>query len=255
MFSKRKVVVLESGRWSADQVTVRPFFENLSCLTFLWDEEEIEKRWKAVLDKNPKATPGPTLQLGGRHFVKDGQIMVLDVFPSNYKKSQLYGWLAVAMIPVTSDGYIALQAPVSSIAASIGGGIRVPGCTLPHCDIFGHTAKEMKEEFGVQVERKDLSVLGLIEVQKPKLHHGLIVEVKLAQTSQELEEAWNTAEDKWEGELKFLKFQGRAGVLEGELFENYAMYNPQGLLIISMFVDIREGSYLTKHLSLKTGWW
>jgi len=156
-----------------------------------------------------------------------GEILRINVAASNYKEAMVIGWLGVAMVPVTSDGYVALQAPVDRIAATVGHGIRVPGCTLPHTDFFPHIITEMKEEFNVEVGPKQLVTVGLVEVRPPlaRFHHALIVKVTLKETFRQLKAKWKKAKDKWEGEI--LPFKLTAGnVIQAMFFEQPGVYGP-----------------------------
>lgn len=191
-------------------------------------QAEIRKAWKEVRKNNHGAFAGPTVRMTGWSIVGDrGKILRVSVAASNYKEAMALGWLGVAMVPVTSDGYVALQAPVKRIAAIVGDGIRVPGCTPPHAEIFPHIIKEMKEEFNVDVEPKQLLVVGLVEVNPPlaMFHHSLIVNVALKETFEQLKAKWKTAEDKWEGEI--LPFKLTAGnVIQAMFFEQPRKYGP-----------------------------
>lgn len=166
----------------------------------------IEDEWQEVLKKNPKAFPGPTVRMVSH--IDDLKKLCITVVASDYKHAMVMGWLGVAMVPITSDGYVALQAPVASIAATVGGGIRVPGCTPTNADFLSHIVKEMKEEFNVEVTQDQFTPLGLVEVLPPlaKRHRDLIVQVSLKETFNDLKAKWEGAEDKWEGQILPFKF-------------------------------------------------
>lgn len=202
------LIVLERGEWTAKNLVIHPIVNDRKLVQlYSEDDEVIKKSWDEILKKNPKAFPGPTVRLVGRHHL--GKKLVLEVLPSDYREGfAVLGWLSVAMVLVTSDGYIALQGAVVAVVATVGSGIRVPGCTPPHHNFISHIIKEMHEEFGVTISPHNLTILGVVESRPPisRPHHGLIVRVKLKENRGELQKSWEKSEDKWEGELKFLKF-------------------------------------------------
>lgn len=228
------LLILEKGFWKSDQVRIHQLANRESLSLYPGDAEAIEKNWQGILAKNPKAFPGPTIRLVGRHHL--GETLVLEVLPSDYKEGCFVSFLGVAMVPVTSDGYIALQGPVSSVAATIGGGIRVPGCTPTGTNVFPHIIKEMMEEFNVRVTEDNLAVIGLIEARPPiaMLHHGLVVKVKVSQTREEFQNCQKGAEDRWEGELLFLELTPESVWEAVNRAENY---NQQSRLIIAMVAE------------------
>lgn len=159
---------------------------------------------------------------------------MIEVVPSDYSEGQFLGWQGVAMIPVTSDGYVVMQANVQSIAVSIGGGIRVPGCAPPHIGVIDHIIKEIDEEFAAQVTKDQLRILGLCEVLPPaaKRNNGLIVRVDMKETFKELKEKWQNSEDKWEGEI--LPFElTKENVLSAVKDEKYARSSKLLLLVVA----------------------
>ncbi|MEK9183027.1 MAG: hypothetical protein AAB849_00775 [Patescibacteria group bacterium] len=206
-------------------------------------QARIEASWQDVLAKNPKAFAGATVRLDGFQFSDDGARLLLDVVSSDYKQGMVLGWLGVAMIPITSDGFVALQAPVASIAATVGGGIRVPGCTPPHPRFFHHIVQEMLEEFGVTVGFSQLKVLGLVQVSPPaaKYHHTLVVMVSLKETIGELKVSWEKAEDKWEGEV--LPFQLTPNNVIQVMFCERDKYGPVTPLSLYLVARARFGDF------------
>lgn len=253
MAEKRGLLVLERGNWRPDQISVHQITQRGLINLFPGDSQAIEENWQEILGKNPKAFAGPTIRLIGRHRLRDK--LVLEVIPSDYKEGCLLGFLGVAMVPVTSDGFIALQGPVASVAATVGAGIRVPGCTPPHTGIMAHVAKEMREEFAVDINAGSLSVLSLNEISPPvaKSHNALVVKVSLSQTSKELLDCWQKAEDKWEGELKFIGFNN--GKVSLSDFGGHEAFNRQSLLILAMVVDELIGSDYVEQWSRLYGYW
>lgn len=228
--------------YSPDDVIIREVTPEASDLPDVGKEAEIEVTWQEVLQRNPKAFPGPTVRLRGPVREEGGKLF-LDVLPCDYKQSMVLGWLGVAMVPVTSDGYAALQAPVDSIAATIGGGIRTPGCTPPHADFFNHVIKEMEEEFGVTVNRAQLKVIGLVRIDPPaaKRNHALIVRVSLNETFIELQRRWATAQDKWEGNIQPFRLTP-SDVICVMFFEG-KKYGPVTPLALHLVAKERFGDY------------
>lgn len=223
---ERSLRLLARGEWSVDQVVIRQTASGKEDVVIEKSQQiAIELAWQELLARNPRAHAGDTVRLDSFRITDDGNLE-LCVLPSDYRQGMVLGWLGVAMIPVTSDGYVALQASVASIAATVGNGIRVPGCTPPNVNFFSHAAREMNEEFGVKVERCQLTVLGLVEVNPPaaKYHHGLIVRVSLKETFAELKAKWQTAVDRWEGEI--LPFQFTADNVRVLLNEGGRSYGP-----------------------------
>lgn len=205
-------------------------------------QKAIEVAWQEIMKKNPKAFAGSTVRLRD-YEVSEGNILRINVLPSDYKKAMVLGWLGVAMVPLTSDGYVVLQAPVASVAATVGDGIRVPGCTPPRADFFSDIIAEMKEEFGVKVDLSDLSVLGLVEVLPPlaKHHYGLIVQVILKETFRELKKKWSAAEDRWEGEILPFKLT-RQNVLTATFLEK-EKYGPVTPVALCLVADKEFGNF------------
>ena len=232
------VLVLERGKWSSDQIKVHQIAQREDIRLFPADPKVIETSWEEVLTKNSKAFAGPTVRLVGRHRLEDK--LVLEVIPSDYREgSTLLGWLGVAMVPVTNDGYIALQKPVSSVSTTIGAGIRVPGCTPKDTNVNSCIIEEMREEFGIGVTEDDLTILGLIEVRPPlaKFHNALVAEVKLSLSHQELAHYWEEAEDKWEGGLHFLKLDYQKKKIFSQGIDSLEMINRQSLLILGLIIE------------------
>lgn len=193
--------LLTRGEWAKSQLIINPLLPDANVPIPEIILPQIEKKWVSYNIKNPKAFPGDTVRYCGYHDANG--LLVIDVVYSDYRLSQTLGWLGAAMVPVTSDGYIALQAPVAKIAANVGGGIRVPGCTPRNIHFFSHVIEEMKEEFSVNARIENLKVLGLAEV-KPLTashHYFLIFKVKLRKKIGELKTKWAIAKDNWEGEL------------------------------------------------------
>lgn len=204
---------------------------------------KIEAAWQDILKKNPKAFAGETVRLENSYCPAGTEDLCIDVLPSDYKQGMVLGWLGVAMLPVTSDGYVALQAPVATIAATIGGGIRTPGCTPPNAHFFCHIVKEMREEFNVTVSLSQLRVLGLVEVNPPtaKHHYGLIVRVSLKETFDELKAKWETAEDKWEGLILPFRLTPE-NVIKAMFFEK-EKYGPVTPLALHLVAKDQLGDY------------
>lgn len=234
--------LLTKGRWLSSQIIVNPLMKNKTeVLVHQSLQKEISKNWEEIKKKNPKAFAGPTVRLSNYHLTND--TLVLDILPSDYSQGQYLGWLGVAMVPITSDGIAATQAPVAGIAASIGGGIRVPGCTPPHADFIPHILKEMREEFNIDIDEDQLTILGVMEVLPPtaKRHNAIIVKVNLEEDFTELKNKWQTAEDKWEGDLLPYKLAN----IKFDLFnENYAIASR---LILSL---IAEDEYEYSHIEI-----
>lgn len=207
------------------------------------DQAKIEAAWQETLKRNPRAFPGGTMRLRDNCLISTAEKLCLEVLPSDYKQAMVLGWLGVAMVLVTSDGYVALQAPVATIAATVGGGIRTPGCTPPHVRFFCHIVKEMQEEFNVTVGLSQLKVLGLVEVSPPaaKYHHGLIVHVSLKETFDELKAKWATAEDRWEGEI--LPFRLTPENVVRAMFFEKEKYNPVTPLVLHLVAKDQFGDF------------
>lgn len=231
------VIILEEGLWPPDKVEVHRLTEKKHLVAiYLNDLEAIEEKWEKILAKNKDATPGPTIRLAGRHHL--GDKMILEAIPSDYKTSQMLGWLGVAMVPVTEDGYIGLQGEVESVAATIGKGPRSPGCTPRDTKMIEHTIKEMKKEFNVDITEENLTIHGVIESRPPKssLHHALVIKVKLPLTFKKLKESWEGAEDKWEGPLIPLKldYVNKKAILEKG--QNPKAINAQSKVILQIIL-------------------
>lgn len=196
-------LLLEKGYWTPDDVIVQQIVSDRRQIEVAQvDQEAAEDNWREIQKKNPQAFAGPTIRLVQSHILPDGKL-VLEVVPSDYREGCLLNWLGAAMIPVTADKRIALQASVASIAATIGAGTRTLGCTFPHTDLFGHLEKEMREECNVEIADDDVTILGLVRTRPPlsKFNYCLVVKINLTETFEKLRSQWATAEDKWEGEL------------------------------------------------------
>lgn len=197
------VKLVVKGDWNADDLVVWPLFQNRSEVPiFTGLKDSITNNWREIRNKNPQAFAGPTIRMANYH--RTGELLVVEVIPSDYAEGQFLGWQGVAMVvPVTSDRFIAMQANVQALAASIGGGIRVPGCTPPHHYVIDHIIKEMDEGFAVEIDKNQLHILGIGEVIPPaaKRNNWFIVHIDLKETYDELRQKWQDAEDKWEGEI------------------------------------------------------
>lgn len=196
-------LLLEKGYWTPDDVIIQQIVSDRRQIEVAQvDQEAAEDNWREIQKKNPRVFAGPTIRLTQSHILPDGKL-VLEVLPSDYKEGCHLNWLGAAMIPVTTDNRVALQASVASIAATIGAGTRTLGCTFPHTDIFGHLEKEMSEECNVGIVEENITILGLVRVRPPlsKFNYCLVAKIKLKETFEELHSRWAMAEDKWEGEL------------------------------------------------------
>lgn len=240
--SSAHVHLIVHRSYSPDDVIIQVVTSEADDLPDAGKEAEIESAWQEVLARNPKAFPGSIVRLRGP-VKEEGGKLHLNVLPSNYKQAMVLGWLGVAMLPVTSDGYVALQAPVASIAATVGGGIRVPGCTPLSTDFFSHIILEMREEFGVVIDCSQLLVLGLVRVDPPaaKLHYALVVRVSLNETFDELQRQWATAKDKWEGNIQH--FQLTPNNVINALFFEREKYGPVTPLALHLVAKERFGDY------------
>jgi len=232
----KNVLVLEKGIWTPDQIRVRQVKIN----QFQRDDEEaraIDDNWQKILAKNPQAFSGPTIRLVGRHCLRDR--LVLEVVPSDYKESCFLGWLGVAMVPITRDGYLALQGHVSSISATVGEGMRVPGCTPKDTKVIPYLIEEMREEFGVRVAKDNLTILGLTEVKSPLSmpNSALVTKVKITQSRQELIKCWEKARERWEGELHFVKLDYERKKVSFQELGGSGMINPHSLLILGLVIE------------------
>lgn len=235
-------IILEKGTWKPQNVVIHQIIKERDAISiFSLDKEAIEANWNEILEKNPKAFAGPTVRLVNNHTV--GEKLILEVLSSDYREGCVLNWLGVAMVPVTSDDFIAVQTPVAAIAATIGGGIRVPGCTPPHADFFPHIIKEMKEEFNVDITEEQLTVLGLLRVKPPlaKYHHGLVVKVSLKETMEELKAKWQTAQDKWEGNLLPLNLRDRE-----EIKKITSEMSPISRLIVNLIIETEDYKYYSE---------
>lgn len=217
------------------------------------DAEAIKKNWDATLERS-KGSPrqpfsGPTMRLVDLHYTGDNK-MVLGLARSNYRNGcGALGFFGVAMVPVTSDGFIAMQGPISEVSATIGGGTRVPGCTPVDCDVLRHVVTEMHEEFAVNVTEEHLVTLGVIDVgvEVARPHQALIMKVKLPLTSDELKKSWEEAEDKWEGSLVFLPINRGQGRVDVEAVGGWDVINAQSRLIIAMVAGHELDVDLVEH--------
>lgn len=227
-------LILEKGVWQPWQVLITQNTEPVKLKP--QDLAMIEQCWKKILQINPTMVARPTISLVSHCRNANGNLL-LEVKPSNYKEGCIIGFLGVAMVPITSDGFMALQAPVASISEVVGHGIRVPGCTPSHIDLVPQIITEMKEEFNVKIAQDNLIILGLTEVRPPlaKYHHGLVAKIHLNYTKDELEQAWQNAQDKWEGKLLFLKLDYKKKILLSP-WDNKS-FNQHSLLIIKVVAD------------------
>lgn len=229
-------LLLEKGSWTPDEVVVQQIVSDRRYIEVAQiDQEAADNNWREIQKKNPQAFAGPTIRLTQSHVLPDGKL-VLEVLPSDYREGCLLNWLGAAMIPVTADNHVALQASVASIAATIGAGTRTLGCTFPHTDLFGHLKKEMHEECNVEIADESVTILGLVRTRPPhsKFNYCLVVKIKLKETFAELRAKWATAEDKWEGEL--LPFElTREKVLS--MFANPQGYGPVTPLAIQLVAE------------------
>lgn len=194
-------LILEKGIWRPEDVIVQQIIDKRNLIKIhKIDQIAIENNWQDILKKNPDAFVGPTIRLVNNHIV--GKKLILEVLPSDYKEGCFLNFLGAAMIPITSDGFVILQAKTAAIAAIMGEGIRMPGCTFQHIRIFEHIIQEMNEEFNVDITKDQLIVFGLLRTNPPitKFHYTLVVEVSLRETMEELMEKWLNAKDKWEGD-------------------------------------------------------
>lgn len=231
----KNALVLERGVWTPDQIIVK-----LVKQVRRHDAEEaraIDEDWQKILAKNPQTFNGPTIRLVGRYHFREK--LVLEVVSSNYKEGCTIGWLGVAMVPITADGYVVLQGSVPSISTTVGKGMRVPGCTPENAIIVPHLIKEMEEEFGVSVTRKNLTFLGLTEARPPlaRLHHGLVCKVRIAQSREELMGCWQKARDRWEGELFFLKLDYKKRKVSFQEVGGFGTINHHSLLMLALVVE------------------
>jgi hypothetical protein len=199
MDDSSNVQILKEGNWRPDQI-------------------------KIIQTPNSLILKRPAIQLLA--YMECEGDLVLNVATSQYEN----GFLGVAMVPITSNGYVVMQKPVAKISKNIGGGIRVPGCTPPNKEIIPHILEEMKEEFNLIIGENSLSVLGLIEVRPPVVkifHHALVVKIDLPYTNKKVKESWQNAKDKWEGELFFLK-------LADNIITDTQQFNYQSSIIIQL---------------------
>ncbi len=255
MSEQKALGILERGLWSPDQLVAHSIVEREAVKLYPGDAEAIEANWNGILAKNPKAFAGPTVRLLGRHRLDDK--LILEVAPSDYKEGYFLSFLGVAMVPVTTDGFIALQEPVASVAATIGGGTRVPGCTPSDSLIIGEVIRKMKKEFGAEVLPEHLSILGLIEARPPiaKFHHGLVVKVSMPCVKDQLAESWQGAEDKWQGNLEFLEMRRGLPTFGSASGSNYQKLNRQSLLILTMVIESELGGTLVNDWGNTLNWW
>lgn len=232
------VKLVVRGDWKADDLIVWPLFEKKEDVPFYPGlKKSIQENWNEVQIKNQGAFAGSTIRMANYHLA--GELLVVEVVPSDYSEGQFLGWQGVAMVPVTSDEYVVMQANVQALAVSIGGGIRVPGCTPPHHNVVSHIVKEMEEEFAVKISKDQLRILGIGEIIPPaaKRNNWFIVHIDLKETYDELRRKWQNAEDKWEGEI--LPFAlTRENVLAAIADEKYARISKMCLLVVAESLGI-----------------
>ncbi|MCX6764212.1 MAG: hypothetical protein NTU58_00680 [Candidatus Nealsonbacteria bacterium] len=243
------VIILEEGIWTPENLKIHKIAEMSEIKMYPGDNEAIEKKWKDILTKSPKAFPGDTICFAGSHQI--GRDLIAEVIISDYKVSQIVGWLGAAMIPITTDYFIGLQCQVASVAATVGKGIRVPGCTPENTEVIDHIIKEMKEEFNVEITRNNLTIIGLLKVKPPiaSLHNAFVVVVKVPFNREELRRKWETAEDRKEGELVFLELDYKQKKLswgkfweEVEAVKGEKLINVQSLTILEMIAKSEFGT-------------
>lgn len=243
------VIVLEEGNWKPDNLIIQKIADKSKIRMYPGDKKAIKEKWKKVLTKNPKAFSGKTIRFLGSHQIEKD--LVAEVTPSDYREGQIVGWLGVAMIPITTDDFIGLQCPVASIAATVGKGIRVPGCTPENTEVIDHIIKEMEEEFNVEITRNNLTIIGLLQVKPPiaSLHNAFVVVVKVPFNHEELRRKWETAEDRREGELVFLELDYKQKKLswgkfweEVESVKGEKLINVQSLTILDMIAKSEFGT-------------
>ena len=141
------------------------------------------------------------------------------------------------MVPITKDGYIVFHKNVAVISEAISGpGLRAPGCTLINTDLTGNIIREMKEEFNVDVTKKDILFYGLTESRPPLsyFHHTLIGKVTTKLNRDELTELWSAAKDRYEGELEFIKID-----YENKSYfkENTSAIGPNSEIILNTILE------------------
>ena len=244
------VLIIEKGLWAPRNIIIHKIAERSDIRLYPGDFEAIEERWKEVLAKNKKAFIGPTVRFVGSHRI--GEDLIIEIIPSDYKEGCTLGWLGAAMVPITTDGYVGLQCHVDSISATIGKGVRVPGCTIEDTEETYHIIKEMKEEFNVEITTDDITIHGLIEVRPPVslLNHALIAKINLSLNYRELKKSWETADDKTEGKLTFCKLDYSRKKISFKEIGGKKMLNPQSLVILEM---ISESEFGTKKGGEKIG--
>jgi len=214
---------------------------NSECIDAL-TATKIENVWRDILKINPHAYSGKTIRMS--EYRDLGGLLQIKVFTSDYRSGMVLGWLGVAMVPITSDGFLILQSPVESIAATVGNGIRVPGCTLSDTDFVSQIIKEMNDEFNVKAVSEQLTVLGFVESIPPyaKFHHTLIVRVRIKETLEELRFRWQTAKDKWEGEI--LPFELTKDNVVKAVFSEKDKYGPVTPIAIYLVAKEVLGNFL-----------
>jgi 8-oxo-dGTP pyrophosphatase MutT (NUDIX family) len=196
------IVVLRTGAWKPGQLRVL----EIPCYpSYPEFSKTVEAEWQKTLAKNPQAFSGLCLRLAGHHLIDDR--LVLEVIHEEYKNGQVFGWIGVFMSLLTKDGYLAMQMPKESIGSSIGRGIRIPGCTPTNADISNHVVREVREEFGTKIDPDSIIYLGLLETFPPVSwhHYALVSLIEIPLTKEELQKNWGKAEDRWEGDLAFIK--------------------------------------------------
>ncbi len=234
----KNIRLLARGEWSANQLIVWPLLDDKKKVKiFRGLTDNIQQRWKELRNKSPRIFDGPVFRLVDYYEIN--RRLVLDVLPSSYKEGQVLGVLGISMIPLTSDGYLILQASVANLVPIFGQGIRSPGCTPDNRDFVKHTIKELYEEMGVVVSGENLTFVGLVEARYSSFRYlkSIVAKVKIKETLDELLALSKSAKDRWEGELVPLRL--RKKIINDVMYDK--KYSKIARLIIALVAQSEMG--------------
>lgn len=235
------LVILRRGPWYPEQIQILRLPAAKKLLRTTYFHKAMEETWKKIRKVNPSSFSGHTFRIAGHHLINDK--IIFEEIPTKYKTSQEAGWLGCAMGIMTSDYYLPMQGQVQGIAASIGSGIRIPGCTFKTTDLTRDIIIDVKEEYGVKIGQENILFLGLVEIFPPlaKHQHCIISLIKISITKTELLQKYKKAKDREkEGSLHFARLDPKQGEFFFEGFTTQQIHKVS-LLTLAMIAENETG--------------